>query len=48
MDSIINIGLLSQPYNWIIVALMLAIGVFALNLLAEPLATLRSAQTVVM
>lgn len=45
MDRLINFDLLAQPYNWIIVALMLAIGVFALNLLAAPLATLQSAQT---
>ena len=45
MDKIVNLALLSNPYNWIVVALMLAIGVFALNLLAQPLATLQSAQT---
>lgn len=46
MDSFINLGLLSQPYNWIVVALMLAIGVFALNLLSQPIATLRSASPI--
>lgn len=46
MDRFINLGLLAEPYNWIIVALMLAIAVFALNLLTEPLATLRGAQSV--
>jgi hypothetical protein len=47
MDRFINLALLREPYNWIIVILMLAISVFALNLLAEPLATLRGAQTIV-
>ncbi len=32
MDRIINWELISNPVNWIIVALMLAIAVFGLNL----------------
>jgi hypothetical protein len=46
LSDVVNVSLLANPYNWIVVALMLAIGVFALNLLAEPLATLRGAQSV--
>jgi hypothetical protein len=33
MDRIVNWELLSNPINWIIVVLMLAIGTFALALL---------------
>lgn len=33
MDRIINFEILSNPLNWIIVALMLAIAVFGLNLI---------------
>jgi hypothetical protein len=32
MDRIINFELISNPINWIIVSLMLAIAVFGLNL----------------
>lgn len=32
MDRIVNFDLLTNPLNWIIVALMLAIGTFALKL----------------
>lgn len=46
LSDVVNLALLREPYNWIIVALMLAIAVFALNLLAEPLATLRGAQSI--
>lgn len=34
MDRIINLDLLLNPLNWVIVALMLAIAVFGLNLIA--------------
>ena len=37
MDRIINLDLLMNPGNWLIVILMLAIFVFALHLLAQPL-----------
>lgn len=33
MPDLINWGLISQPYNWIIVALMLALGAFLLHTL---------------
>lgn len=33
--ELINWGLISHPYNWIIVVLMLAIGVFALHLVND-------------
>lgn len=36
MPALINWGLISEPYNWIIVALMLAIAVFLLHAL-QPL-----------
>jgi hypothetical protein len=32
MDRVINFELISNPANWVIVALMLAIAVFGLNL----------------
>ena len=37
MPQLINWDLLSNPYNWVVVILMLAIGVYALTLLAAPL-----------
>ena len=37
LSDIVNVDLLSHPYNWIIVILMLALSVFALCLLAQPL-----------
>lgn len=40
MPDLINWAMLKEPYNWIIVILMLAIGVYALTLLAAPLAQL--------
>lgn len=48
MDRFINWELLKQPYNWIVVVLMLAIGVAALTYLqptlqqrsGDPLSTL--------
>jgi hypothetical protein len=33
MDRIINFEIISNPINWIFVALMLAIAVFGLNLI---------------
>lgn len=39
MDSFINTDLLLNPYNWIVVILMLAIGVYGLCLLGGPLDT---------
>lgn len=35
MDRIINWELLSHPYNWIIVILMLAIGTIGLRLIPQ-------------
>jgi hypothetical protein len=43
MAGIINLELLANPYNWIVVILMLAIAVFGLTLLAGPLNQLQSA-----
>ena len=37
--SLINWDLLREPYNWIIVILMLAIGVYALTLLQPTLSS---------
>jgi hypothetical protein len=34
MPSLVNWAMLREPYNWLIVILMLLIGVFALHLLA--------------
>lgn len=33
MDRFVNFELLANPLNWVIVALMLAIAVFGLNLI---------------
>lgn len=35
MDRILNLDILLNPLNWLIVALMLAIAVFGLNLIAS-------------
>jgi hypothetical protein len=35
MDRFVNFELLANPINWIIVALMLAIGTFALRLIQK-------------
>jgi hypothetical protein len=35
MDRFINFELISNPINWVIVALMLAIATFGLNLLMQ-------------
>lgn len=40
LDDFINVELISQPYNWIIVVLILAISVMALCLLAAPLGSI--------
>jgi hypothetical protein len=42
MDRVVNLELLSHPYNWVIVILMLLIGVWALALLQAPLDQLRT------
>lgn len=36
MDSFINWELISNPINWVIVGLMLAIAVFGLNIVMSP------------
>ena len=36
LSDIINTDLLLQPYNWIIVVLMLALAVFVLHAIADP------------
>jgi hypothetical protein len=36
MPDLVNWDLLRNPYNWIVVVLMLAIGAFALCLLIGP------------
>lgn len=38
MDRIINWDLLRNPYNWIVVALMLAIGAYALSVVLPHMA----------
>jgi len=38
--ELINFELIRNPLNWIVVILMLAIAVFALHLLQQPLNTL--------
>jgi hypothetical protein len=43
MPQLINWDLLRHPYNWVIVILMLAIGVYALTLLAAPLGQIQTA-----
>lgn len=47
MPALINWDLLSHPYNWVIVILMLAIGVYALCLLASPLGVIGGLTSVV-
>jgi hypothetical protein len=47
MPELINWDLLSHPYNWVIVILMLAIGVWALCLLSAPLGQVRGLAQVV-
>ena len=46
MDRFINVELLANPYNWIIVALMLAIFVFAMHYLTAPVAQLVAADPI--
>jgi hypothetical protein len=36
MERIINWELISNPVNWVIIALMLAIAVFGLNVVLSP------------
>jgi hypothetical protein len=36
MPRIVNWDLLREPVNWVVVALMLAIAVFGLNLIMAP------------
>jgi hypothetical protein len=36
MDRFVNLDLLAEPINWVVVALMLAIATFGLNLLLAP------------
>jgi hypothetical protein len=43
MDRILNLELLANPYNWLVVILMLAIAVFGLHLLAPSLDTIQTA-----
>jgi hypothetical protein len=43
LPALLNTDLLYNPYNWIVVILMLAIAVFGLHLIAAPLDQLRSA-----
>lgn len=40
LDSIINWGMFKEPYNWLIVILMLAIGYMMLMFLQKPLSEL--------
>jgi hypothetical protein len=37
INDVINVEMLSHPYNWIIVVLILSLSVFALCLLSAPL-----------
>jgi hypothetical protein len=43
MPDLINWDLIRNPYNWVIVILMLAIGVYALTLIAGPLGDIQTA-----
>lgn len=47
MDRFINLDLLMNPGNWLIVILMLAIFVFGLHLLAQPLQGLKGTVQVI-
>jgi hypothetical protein len=47
MPALINWDLLRSPYNWVIVILMLAIGVYAITLLAAPLGQIQTATATV-
>lgn len=40
LDRIINWDLLRQPYNWVLVILMLAIGFMILMMIQKPLSEL--------
>jgi hypothetical protein len=42
MDKIINLSLLKEPYNWVIVILMLAIAVYGMALLQPTLTGLQT------
>lgn len=42
MDRVINLSLLREPYNWIIVILMLAIAVYGMALLQPTLTGLQT------
>jgi hypothetical protein len=42
MDRVINLSLLREPYNWIIVILMLAIAVYGIALLQPTLTGLQT------
>ena len=46
LGDVVNVPLLLEPYNWIVVAIMLAMTVLALNLLMQPLQTLQGAQSI--
>ena len=37
IDDFVNVDLLSNPYNWIMIVLILAVVTFGLCLLAAPL-----------
>lgn len=39
INDVVNVELLSHPYNYVIIVLMLALSAFALCLLAAPLGT---------
>lgn len=47
MDRFINLDLLMNPGNWLIVILMLAIFVFGLHLLQQPLQGLKGTVNVI-
>ena len=39
MPRLVNVGLIRNPWNWIIVYLMVAIGVLGLSVVPHPLKT---------
>lgn len=46
VSDVINLELLSHPYNWIIVVLMLALSAMALCLLMSPLGSIQGLTSV--
>lgn len=47
IDDFINVGLISHPYNWLIVVLMLGLSVMAMCLLMAPLGQIQGLTSVI-